>query len=146
MHPRKAPTGPETDADKIVDAIKQFTKTVDQRLEILGDEASRLADECKWMVNQLRDLFGRRPIARQREIHEIVTCSGGCDETIDSVVDAVREGWTELLADPDGTSWDFLGVCPSCNEQSMFEKPAAPVPPENPDYVEPPKAKKSTLF
>ena len=44
-------------------------------------------------------------------------CDCGCDAgmEIESARQAVAEGWTEIQPH-DGHSWNYLGVCPECNQ------------------------------
>lgn len=50
----------------------------------------------------------------QGEEPEVVSCAGGCDASVDSLAEAVKEGWDRLTHNPSGLSWSWLGVCPSC--------------------------------
>jgi len=47
-------------------------------------------------------------------------CDGSCDggmefETPEA---ALAAGWTEIVYDPDGLSWNYLGTCPNCAKQN----------------------------
>ncbi len=42
-----------------------------------------------------------------------------CDaDSPSSFEEAVRQGWTEIQADFQGASWNYLGVCPDCKAEA----------------------------
>jgi hypothetical protein len=40
-----------------------------------------------------------------------------CDALAYGIADAVRDGWTGIDPDPDGTTWNYLGLCPDCPKE-----------------------------
>ncbi|MFO0809063.1 MAG: hypothetical protein U0746_10600 [Gemmataceae bacterium] len=44
---------------------------------------------------------------------ELIECSD-CDAQADSIAEATAAGWTEIDPDPEGYSWNYLGLCPEC--------------------------------
>lgn len=46
---------------------------------------------------------------------EAISCFH-CDAMADGVESAQSGGWTCIEADPEGTTWNYLGVCPDCRD------------------------------
>jgi hypothetical protein len=49
---------------------------------------------------------------------EAVACVS-CDAHIDGIAEAQSEGWADITADPEGYSWNYLGVCPDCRAENV---------------------------
>lgn len=47
---------------------------------------------------------------------ESVSCYG-CDACEEGVIDALLAGWTNIDPDPEGRSWNYIGVCPVCAKE-----------------------------
>ena len=45
---------------------------------------------------------------------ESLTCGECGEDGPDTLAEAVINGWQRLIHDPEGASWNFLGVCPEC--------------------------------
>lgn len=102
-----------SDSDRIVRALEEMTSEVHALCQTMSDFHQD-------MVHVLRN----PPTGLPREQHqwtlgksvipESVSCEQ-CDAGMDSLAEALREGWTDLCRD-DGTSWNYLGLCPQCQE------------------------------
>jgi len=46
---------------------------------------------------------------------ESLTCGGCGNDGPETLQDAVVEGWTRLVPDPAGLSWNYVGECPDCD-------------------------------
>jgi len=58
--------------------------------------------------------------SRGEEIQETIACAH-CDiDSPPSLAAALQEGWTQLQRD-DGSGWNYLGVCPACQERLFLE-------------------------
>jgi hypothetical protein len=55
-----------------------------------------------------------------RTMPESISCSN-CDALADGVAQATAAGWTDIEADPEGTSWNYLGFCPDCRREEERE-------------------------
>ncbi len=51
-----------------------------------------------------------------RTMPEAISCYY-CDAQADGILSAEHEGWTRIEADPEGSSWNYLGLCPECRER-----------------------------
>jgi hypothetical protein len=51
-----------------------------------------------------------------KDMAEAIACSL-CDAQVDGIAQATEEGWTEIDADPEGTSWNYLALCPACKAE-----------------------------
>ncbi len=47
------------------------------------------------------------------EMVESIACAF-CDSAEDGVIDALRQGWRDIIPDPEGHGHNYLGVCPTC--------------------------------
>jgi hypothetical protein len=47
-----------------------------------------------------------------------------CDAQIDGITAATAAGWTDIGPDPEGTSWNYLGLCPECRATEEVEERA----------------------
>jgi hypothetical protein len=47
-----------------------------------------------------------------------------CDAQIDGLAEATAAGWTELEPHPEGTTWNYLGLCPECRAIEEAEERA----------------------
>ena len=43
-----------------------------------------------------------------------ILCDAGDDPLLNSVDAALILGWTDIVCDHDGLSWNHLGTCPEC--------------------------------
>jgi hypothetical protein len=39
-----------------------------------------------------------------------------CDAQIDGIATAAAAGWKDIEPDPEGTTWNYLGLCPDCHD------------------------------
>lgn len=61
---------------------------------------------------------------RADEVPETIACAR-CDvDSPASLAAALQEGWIDLCRD-DGPSWNYLGVCPACQERELAGETAA---------------------
>ncbi len=71
-------------------------------------EAKPAVDESKFCSKACRDAFAMN-------MAEAITCANvGCDAQEDGVITAMAAGWLDIQPDPEGTSWNYLGICPEC--------------------------------
>src|SRR5205823_3359374 len=113
MTRKSAPVDPETDAEKVVEAIRVLSGTVDQasqHLELIGDELSRIRDELKWLCNEKSKVFrsiNRMPLdpvdpawsAKLKAMNgprESIHCCQCDADSPESLAAAVLCGWTDL--------------------------------------------------
>jgi hypothetical protein len=71
------------------------------------------AGESKFCTPACREAFAKT-------MPESISCSS-CDATADGVAEATAAGWVEIEADPEGTSWNYLGFCPDCQRDEKEE-------------------------
>jgi hypothetical protein len=58
---------------------------------------------------------------RADQVPETIACAH-CDvDSPDGLAAALQEGWTRLERD-DGASWNYLGVCPDCQQRELQEE------------------------
>lgn len=89
----------------------------------LSDAQIRQAEE-----DGVETLLGLRSIeknTRADQVPETVACAHCDADSPDSLAAALQEGWTRLQRD-DGTAWNYLGVCPHCQEREVSEEKADP--------------------
>jgi hypothetical protein len=65
--------------------------------------------ESKFCSETCRDEFAK-------DMAEAICCHR-CDAQADGIADAVRDGWTGIDPDPEGTTWNYLGLCPDCPKE-----------------------------
>jgi len=105
----------ETSADELVGELKAVRDSVEE-LYILLDHIWRNRDE-------LRDIIESLPETRKPEsVPETIACVDCDADSPDSLAAALEQGWTRLQRD-DGTGWNYLGVCPECQEQEADVQP-----------------------
>jgi hypothetical protein len=63
-------------------------------------------DDSRFCSQACKEEYSRAP-------PELVTCSL-CDSEIDGLQAAKDAGWEDLIMDVEGSSWNYLGICPEC--------------------------------
>ena len=100
--------------NELLDEIKALRNGVEE-LVIILDHIDRNRDEFVDLLVTKRE---------SAEIPETIACAM-CDiDSPESLADALQAGWTRLQRD-DGSGWNYLGVCPSCQELERAEEHAA---------------------
>ena len=113
------------------DYVEELRKLNDT-IRVIQDIASEIAEEVQYALrNQVPIRFDRFAATaeqwRQRlhpdtldVLPESVSCES-CDNSADSLQQALRNGWTDLAMDESGLSWNFLGRCPECLDADRAE-------------------------
>jgi hypothetical protein len=97
-----------------------------RQMEELTMEAHVLwqaVDEARTdIVHEVRRLMDTPVMARESSeaLAQSVTCFQ-CDNSADSLAEAVKEGWNDLQEDPKGFTWNYLGTCASCRTDEAAE-------------------------
>lgn len=76
------------------------------------------------LIHEIRNRVGNTlhvPKKSPESVAETVSCES-CDNSSDSLAEAVQNGWGQLRAD-NGLSWNFLGQCGDCSERERKEVP-----------------------
>ena len=111
-------------------------------------------DSIEDLLTDIRhELIRIQSVVRKRAeslIEEIIACSEcAAVSPEDSLAAVLQEGWANLRRD-DGDTWNYLGLCPRCQEEAIFDKPVPVLPteptPPAPSVPETPREVKRTLF
>jgi hypothetical protein len=52
-----------------------------------------------------------------RDVPFSLSCTECDGDSPDNYEDAIRDGWTEIQYSPEGSSENFLGLCPDCRQK-----------------------------
>jgi len=125
---RKAPASRDTSAEtEVAEAVNRLTEMLSTIEDILVD----IKGELSWIINNREDIklpvpvitrmpkrasdpnWGAKLAALNKP--ETIACTE-CDvASPDSLAVALHDGWTNLVPD-DGVEWNYLGVCPDCQQ------------------------------
>lgn len=89
--------------------IQHLTRNVQDYLSAIADSSDEIRQEILARVRY--DNLPKSYLPSD----ETVTCAH-CDEHVDSLAQAVRDGFTRLQPDPSGLSWNYLGECLDCQK------------------------------
>lgn len=104
-----------SDIDRLVRQMEELT----MEAHVLWQAVDEARTE---IVHEVRRLMDTPVMAQESSetLAQSVTCFH-CDNSADSLAEAVKEGWNDLQEDPKGFTWNYLGTCPSCRADEVTE-------------------------
>ena len=110
--------------DRLATAIENLAHAIEgntQEMKALRDTIDDLRIEYQYAIRNSECPYLVEAKQAALQIPETLACAN-CDvDSPSSLAAALQEGWTRLCRD-DGSGWNYLGVCPSCQEEEREEE------------------------
>ena len=108
------------DPERLLQAIEELNG----ELHVLWTSIDEFRDE---LIHEIRNRFGEtltKPTESPESVSTVTSCLT-CDNSTNTLAEAVQEGWKDFQHDPKGFSWCYLAECPDCQKAAESNEPKA---------------------